>query len=124
MALHAGGVLDQHLPDTLATAADHWERTEHAVDGLLGTGQVHSHHRQAITDPGRMRIVARAHDGVIEAVDLPPEETRSLYLGVQWHPERTADEHLGRDIIWRLVDAAGRIARECPSESRRSGQLP
>jgi putative glutamine amidotransferase len=111
MALHAGGTLDQHLPDSLATAADHWDRRAHVVEGLLGRGTVHSHHRQAITDAGRMRVVARAHDGVIEAVDLPAESGRALYLGVQWHPERTKDPRLGRGIVRRLIEATERERR-------------
>jgi putative glutamine amidotransferase len=104
MALHAGGKLDQYLPDTLPTAADHWGRTAHEVAGELGRGIVHSHHRQAIVDPGALRIVARAPDGVIEAVQAPD---RPCYLGVQWHPERTEEPSLGFDLIRRLVEAAG-----------------
>lgn len=104
MALHAGGKLDQYLPDTLPTAADHWGRTMHAVAGELGRGIVHSHHRQAIVDPGALRIVARAPDGVIEAVQAGD---RPYYLGVQWHPERTEEPSLGFDLIRRLVEAAG-----------------
>jgi putative glutamine amidotransferase len=108
MALHAGGALEQYLPDSLPTAADHWGRKMHAVSGELGDGIVHSHHRQAITDPGRLRIVARAPDGVIEAVEAGD---RACYLGVQWHPERTECASLGFDLIRRLVDAAGERLR-------------
>jgi putative glutamine amidotransferase len=104
MALHAGGTLEQYLPETLPTAADHWGQKMHAVAGELGKGIVHSHHRQAITDPGRLRIVARATDDVIEAVE---DGQRRCYLGVQWHPERTQDASLGFDLIRRLVEAAG-----------------
>lgn len=105
MGLRAGGTLDQFLPETLATAGDHWDRKPHAVRGELGEGVVLSHHRQALTDAGRLRVVATAPDGVIEAVDDP---ARRFYLGVQWHPERTEDEALGRGIIRRLVAAARR----------------
>jgi putative glutamine amidotransferase len=38
MALHAGGRLDQYLPDTLATADHHWGHVEHEVEGGLGRG--------------------------------------------------------------------------------------
>ncbi len=103
MALHAGGELDQHLPDSLATAADHWGKKLHSVAGELGEGLVHSHHRQAITDPGRMKVVATAPDGVIEAVQSPD---RRFYFGVQWHPERTESESLGSGLIRRLVQAS------------------
>ena len=103
MGLHAGGRLDQHLPDTLSTAADHADGTPHPIDGPLGTGIVWSRHRQAITDPGSLEVVARAEDGVIEAIADPH---RPMYLGVQWHPERTDDPVLGADLFRRLVDRA------------------
>jgi putative glutamine amidotransferase len=105
MALHAGGVLDQFLPDSLPTAADHWGRQMHPVTGDLGEGSVCSHHRQAITDPGALRVVAVAHDGVIEAVQA---DDRRFYIGVQWHPERSDEPALGRELVGRLVEAAGR----------------
>ncbi len=105
MGLHGGGELDQHLPDTLATAAMHWDHGSHDVAGELGSGIVHSHHRQALTDAGpHLKVIARAPDGVIEAVqriDRP-----AMYLGVQWHPERTSDERLGLGLFRRLVAEA------------------
>lgn len=103
MAIHAGGELDQYLPDHLDTHGDHWGTTTHCITGELGAGVVHSHHRQAITDPGALRVIAKAHDEVIEAV---ADATRPFYLGVQWHPERTEDARFGRDLFNRLVDAA------------------
>ncbi len=108
MGLHAGGRLDQHLPDHLPTAHQHWNRTEHAIEGDLGTGRVLSHHRQALTDAGRLRVVARAEDGVIEAVC---DDDRPFYLGVQWHPERTEDPRFGRELFEALLEvAASRVA--------------
>jgi len=106
MGLRAGGTLEQYLPDSLATAADHWGRKPHEIRGMLGEGTVFSHHRQALTDPGSLRVVAVAPDGVIEAVDDP---ARPFYLGVQWHPERTDDDSLGRAIIRRLIETARRV---------------
>jgi putative glutamine amidotransferase len=105
MGLHAGGALNQFLEDDLATADQHWNRCTHEISGELvpSGGRVMSHHRQALTDAGRLRVVARAPDGVIEAVR---SEDRPFYLGVQWHPERTDDEALGLDIFRQLVDAA------------------
>jgi putative glutamine amidotransferase len=47
--------------------------------------------------------VARAADGVIEAVR---NEGRPFYLGVQWHPERTGDERLGAGLFRELVAAS------------------
>jgi putative glutamine amidotransferase len=103
MALSRGGGLDQYLADSLATAGQHWPRTDHAVEGALGAGVVHSHHRQAVSDPGSLHVVARAADGVIEAVR---DEAHSFYLGVQWHPERSSDEKLGAGLFRELVTAA------------------
>ena len=103
MGLHRGGSLDQHLPSTLATADQHWGKREHPVCGSLGQGTVHSHHRQAIIDPGELAVVATAPDGVIEAIQ---DDQRPFYLGVQWHPERTKDDRLGSGLIRQLVEAA------------------
>ncbi len=103
MALDAGGALDQYLFDSLSTAADHWDHQMHSVSGVLGSARVFSHHRQAITDPGALQIVARAHDGLIEAVR---DAGRRMYLGVQWHPERTDDDELGFGLVRALIGAA------------------
>lgn len=103
MVLSAGGLLDQHLPDDWPTAGEHWGRVEHEIAGELGAGGVLSHHRQAATDPGGLEVVARAHDGLIEAVRDPE---RPFYLGVQWHPERTTDEQFGLGLFEQLIEAA------------------
>lgn len=59
-----------------------------------GAAQVNSYHHQAIDSPGAgLTIVARAHDGTVEAVEDPG---RGI-LGVQWHPEM----HSGVDPIFR-----------------------
>ncbi|QQS08704.1 MAG: gamma-glutamyl-gamma-aminobutyrate hydrolase family protein [Phycisphaerales bacterium] len=111
MGLLAGGELDQHLPDTLPTHADHLSHDheiipEHTpslaseLPELMGT--VHSHHRQALRSPGTLVVIARAHDGVIEAV-IDPKKRFSL--GVQWHPERTTDPTLGDGLFLALVRA-------------------
>lgn len=109
MALHAGGSLNQHLPDDTPTAAEHMGDHTHAVNAIAGapvaSGVVTSHHHQAVRDPSRLRVVARAHDGVIEAIDDP---ARGFYLGVQWHPERTSDEAMGVEVFRRLIEAAKR----------------
>lgn len=105
MALHSGGALDQHLPDTLSTHGDHWDRGQHTISGAMGSGVVHSHHRQAVTAPGKMDIVAVSHDNVIEAVR---DTNRKYYLGVQWHPERTEDPALSLRLFEDLVRAATR----------------
>src|SRR5215831_17002972 len=106
MALHEGGRLDQHLPDSLPTADQH-RRAEHEIASAderaaafgLGPGRVWSNHRQAVADSGRLRVIAKAPDGVIEAVVGPD---RPFYCGVQWHPERTSDPALGTGLFAAL----------------------
>jgi putative glutamine amidotransferase len=106
MALANGGTLDQHLPETTATHADHCAERPHPITptvSVLAAGEVMSNHHQAISDPGALAIAARAHDGVIEAITDP---SRAFYLGVQWHPERTDDAGLGQELFNRLLAAA------------------
>ncbi|MGD9690949.1 MAG: gamma-glutamyl-gamma-aminobutyrate hydrolase family protein [Phycisphaerales bacterium] len=111
MALHAGGALDQCLEETLASHERHTKDRVHVVAPvepsawMTGAGEVASNHRQAVTGAGRLRVAARAEDGVIEAVDDP---SRRFYVGVQWHPERTRDARLGDELIAAFVRACAR----------------
>jgi putative glutamine amidotransferase len=109
MALVAGGRLNQHLPETLATAGAH--RGIHRIEPAAGAwprrlgveaGEALSHHHQAVSDPGGLVVVARAEDGVIEGVADPG---RAFYVGVQWHPERTEGAALGQGLFERLLSA-------------------
>ncbi len=121
MALVAGGALDQWMPDSTPTHTEHWSDTpheivpEHAHSGapapseggaagspLIWSGRVTSHHRQAVRDPGQLAVRARAHDGIIEAIEL---EGARCMLGVQWHPERTPEHALGDALFAHLVRA-------------------
>lgn len=115
MALHHGGALDQYMPDTMGKdqAGVHYDNAEHALvfkheDSRLSpsNGVVVSSHRQRVTDAGRLRVVACAADGTIEAIDDP---NRAFYVGVQWHPERidsTDDDPLNLGLIRRLIESA------------------
>lgn len=102
MSLIAGGSLNQHLPDTHTTHADHWDRDHDIIPTtkLMQPGTVHSRHRQAISDPGSLEVLATSPDGLIEAVGDP---ARPFYLGVQWHPERTTCAPLGSDLFRELI---------------------
>ncbi len=108
MGLAARGTLHQHLPEVMATHADH-KNGAHEV-GLLACpawsearARVWSNHHQALSSSGSLRVVARSDDGVIEGVQDPD---RAFYLGVQWHPERTGDDNVGAGLFAQLVRAA------------------
>ena len=135
MALTAGGRLNQYLPQTHANAEVHYGYRRHPIlfqvrDSVLSgdpapTGSeadaaepqpaepngptVVSHHQQAVADPGRLRLVATAPDGVIEAIDDP---ARRFYAGVQWHPERGGTDPLNVGVYHRLVRAAAGATSE------------
>lgn len=107
MSLHAGGTLNQYLPDTLPTHGLH-SNAEHRVApvggcGAVAAGKVWSNHRQAVEDAGRLAVVARSEDGIIEAIADP---LRRFYVGVQWHPERTSDPATGPGVFEALIRAA------------------
>ncbi len=62
------------------------------------------HHHQAIARPGDgLRVVGRAPDGIIEAMELDG----CFVLAVQWHPEDTAGDDPSQQ---RLFDALVRRA--------------
>jgi len=64
------------------------------------------HHHQAIDRVGSgLRVVARADDGVVEALEL--DHTAGWLLAVQWHPEDTAANDPAQQ---RLFDA---LVTEC-----------
>lgn len=66
---------------------------------------VNSFHHQAVRDPAPgMNVVARATDGLIEAIEHP---TLPFFLGVQWHPERYFDrDQTAMALFSAFVDAA------------------
>lgn len=115
MALHRGATLDQYMPESMGEqpAGTHYNNQRHTLvfdhdDSALAPahGTVVSSHRQRIIDAGSLRVVARAEDGTIEAIDDPQ---RPFYIGVQWHPERCDEPGsaaLNRQLIRRFVDAA------------------
>lgn len=115
LTLRHGGVLNQFMPDTHPPeVTDRHRDNFHPVRVAVGDSvlpasddAVKSNHQQAIADAGRLRVVATAEDGIIEAVDDP---ARPFCLGVQWHPERgdpRNDAPLSHGLIARFVRAAG-----------------
>jgi putative glutamine amidotransferase len=63
-----------------------------------------SYHHQAVDRLGTdLDTVARAPDGVIEAV----EHQRGWFVGVQWHPADTAETDFAQQMLYdALVSAA------------------
>jgi putative glutamine amidotransferase len=121
-----GGTLIQDIPSELHTEVRHDREddpgapeTFHAaccepgsrLEQMAGAVrvQVNSSHHQSILEPGRdLRIVSRAPDGVIEAVEWTGD--RNWVLGVQWHPERMVEtESLAQALFRNLVAAARKM---------------
>jgi putative glutamine amidotransferase len=125
-----GGDLIQDIPSQIQTSIDHdWDdeqgapETFHPACIVPGTqlaqlagadeARVNSSHHQSILQPGRnLRIAARAPDGVIEAVEWTGDA--NWVMGVQWHPERMAEQDaLAQSLFRTLVGAAA--ARKTPA---------
>lgn len=103
MAVHAGGTLDQHLPELVGDET----HSPHPgtfgvvdVDVLPGTllaaaigakGEVRCHHHQAVREHPGFVPSARASDGTLEGMEDPSHRFR---LAVQWHPETRDDAGL------------------------------
>ena len=68
---------------------------------------VNSFHHQAVSEPGAsFRVVAKAADGVIEAIES--SEFKPI-LGVQWHPECLKDD--GLPLFQWLVNEAAKFQK-------------
>lgn len=111
-----GGTLVQHLEDHPDTpeAPGAADATSHAVTMAAGSRLaarhpslhlVNSYHHQAVDRPGEgVQIVARADDGVVEAIEV---EGADQLVAVQWHPELLLGlpEHLAL-FEWLVAMAA------------------
>jgi putative glutamine amidotransferase len=115
-----GGTLHQHIADDPGVPA-------HGEPGVAGGARVHDvklepgslvadvmdattvrascHHHQAIAEIGDgLRVVGRAADGIVEALELDG----AFLLAVQWHPEDTAaDDPAQQRLFDALVRRAG-----------------
>ncbi len=115
-----GGTLIQDIESQVTGALKHEQgrpadRASHSLrieaDSLLAqlagseTARVNSSHHQALKGVGQhLRVIARAPDGVIEAV-IDPRADRFV-LGVQWHPEvGWQKDQLSQAIFKRLIEA-------------------
>ena len=75
-------------------------------------GWVNSSHHQSVENPGDgLAVVARADDGIIEAVESTSHD--HFILGVQWHPERGHEnDELSKAIFRSFIQAAWQRHRE------------
>ena len=115
-AIFSGGRIIQDLPaEPLEHRAgkDGFRRHEISVEpgsvleNALGLSrlEVNSLHHQAVESVGeRLRISARASDGVVEAIEFKDHPFR---VGVQWHPERMDDQNM-RKLFQAFVTEAGK----------------
>jgi putative glutamine amidotransferase len=130
-----GGVLHQHLPEA-ADGIAHRQRTpgtetSHPVEVEAGSRlaaaledeevpvpdclDVNSFHHQAIDRLGEgLKVVARAPDGTIEAVEDPQ---RRFAIGVQWHAETLVHRPYEAALFKNFVEAA----RLSPAAAARTG---
>ena len=125
-----GGTLIEHLPDEVGDDVPHRGPVPygpHAVRvdpgsrlaAILGATDVDpaSSHHQAIRRVATgLDVVARAPDGVIEAVEL---RGHPWLIGVQWHPESTADFDPAQQ---RLFDALVRASTAGGEDRAGSGR--
>jgi gamma-glutamyl-gamma-aminobutyrate hydrolase PuuD len=118
LVIARGGALVQDIPSEWPGAISHTvpgeEPSLHPVmvepdsrlHGLIGPAPVvNSYHHQAARPEatGGLRVVARAPDGVVEAVEDP---AHPCLIGVQWHPERLAGTAESRALFGHLVGSA------------------
>ena len=118
-----GGTLVQDIPAELDTRIQHdWDDEAGQAEPFHPVGiepgsrlaqiagateaAVNSSHHQSVLEPGRdLRVVSRAPDGVVEAVEWATDANR--VIGVQWHPERMAETDPFAQALFRdLVTAA------------------
>jgi len=120
------GHLDHRAPESDDVAVRYGPAHPIAIDpgSLLHTilkksgTMVNSVHRQAVDRLGSgLKAIAKAPDGVVEAVTLS-KPSGGFVLGVQWHPEFRATQN--PDSV-RMFEAFGKAMREYARERDKSG---
>ena len=121
----AGGTLHEHIPDIRAddihrNEAGLWAMQEvHVESGSLiaevmglTSLKTSSGHHQAVKDVAAgLRVVARAADGIIEALELPGHP---WLIAVQWHPEVTAARDPSQQALFDALVAKARESQREP----------
>jgi putative glutamine amidotransferase len=108
MAVHAGGSLEQHLPDAVGN------ETHSPTDDSFGSVEVETcpdtrlrmlvgdrveagcHHHQSVREHPGFVAAAYSVDGVIEAIEGGGDR---FQVAVQWHPETRADAGLFAGLV-------------------------
>lgn len=128
MNVFRGGTLALHFTHLIETETEHSSLDYsgpiiHEVDFLsdshlgtivhqsLGKSEalpVNSIHRQVVDQLGtQLRIAAKSHDGLIEAIE--DQQAPHRYFAVQWHPERAPEmkrDDLSKLLFERLIQTA------------------
>jgi putative glutamine amidotransferase len=122
--LECGGALYLHIPQDLPRALPHkdpfGETHRHAIilepnsriEEIYGGGEilVNSEHHQAVRQVGaKLRVSAKALDGVIEAIEA--EDPNWFCVGVQWHPESETASALDMQLFECFLQACVREAQ-------------
>lgn len=114
MTVHAGGRLEQHLPEIVGhdqhrpAPGVFGVHSVTLVDGSLAHSvlgdatTVKSYHHQGVADAGSLAVVGHADDGSVEAVEVPG---RRFALGVLWHPEAGDDPHVFEALVSAASDS-------------------
>ena len=125
--VYLGGTLMQDIPTELGSVIQHDQTTDdervpdifHSVEIESGSllesmaqasaARVNTSHHQCIAQPGRgLRVVSRAQDGVVEAVEWHGDT--NWVVGVQWHPERMVENDPLSQTLFSTLVAASRPA--------------
>jgi putative glutamine amidotransferase len=132
-----GGTLHGHLPD-LPNLLEHGvpvegSQTIHEVrvepgsrlEAVTKAGPLAaaSHHHQAIDRLGEgLEVTGRTSDGLVEAIERtvpdPEDPNATWMLGVQWHPEETAERDPAQQTLFDALTLLGRVrgARAKPGQ--------
>jgi putative glutamine amidotransferase len=91
---------------------------EQAGDGFWA--RVNTSHHQSIRNAGRgLHVVARAPDGINEAVERDFDAMKNHWvMGVQWHPERPTHEKMGDELSEFIFRAFMKATREAATAQK------
>lgn len=103
VTLHMPGPVPDHVAHAIYILPDSLLARCAGPDPVPGPVAVNSLHRHVLEAGGRVRVVACAPDGVVEAIEATGD---GFCLGVQWHPEYGLTE-FDRRLVSAFVTACG-----------------